>query len=352
MGAEEIQVWLNWGEGERHDASHIGRWHQGGKAACGFLGGHLKLWAKRAGSDDVWFLEDENWSDRPNPRDFGEPKPISEDDYPSSMKKLPTDKGHVRIELTKLVKERRWNLEVLRRDLSSAYRCLLEGGDVRMRINGQAVAALDIPLSIAVNRVPIDVRLPGGKRASGWAARMKRDELPAPIRAGLRLVYNGRVIKEGEWFGYNYEGKGALNSLVGELQMRGFTPGLNKTDFADRGDDVWDELGSNVLEQFAPLISELRKSGQDVRVTNQEKDRAREVADELEKVFSSLDEEATVETASSTNGRGPEPGPPGVKAPRRATRARLCRIRVVQTKIPASLVRHRPRIQLALSRAS
>ncbi len=241
MGAEEVQVWLNWGEGEQHSASQIGRWHQGGKAACGFLGGHLKLWAKRAGSDDVWFLEDENWSDRRDPRDFGEPKPVSEDDYPPSMKNLPTDRGHVRIELTKLVKERRWNLEVLRRDLSSAYRCLLESGDVTMRINGDCVTALDIPLSTAVKKILIDVRLAGGKAVSGWAARMKRDQLAAPIKAGLRLVFNGRLIREGEWFGYNYEGKGALNSLVGEVQMKGFTPVPNKTDFVDRGDDVWDE---------------------------------------------------------------------------------------------------------------
>ena len=78
--------------------------------------------------------------------ELGVPKPISDDDYPPSTKKLPTDKGHVRIELTKLVKERRWNLEILRRDLSSAYRCLFESGDVRMRINGEAVF-LSRPLS-------------------------------------------------------------------------------------------------------------------------------------------------------------------------------------------------------------
>ena len=37
MGAEEIQEWLSWGTGEEHSQSHIGKYHQGEKAACGFL---------------------------------------------------------------------------------------------------------------------------------------------------------------------------------------------------------------------------------------------------------------------------------------------------------------------------
>ncbi|MEE9203180.1 MAG: ATP-binding protein, partial [Dehalococcoidia bacterium] len=68
MGAEDIQVWLNWGEGEEHEASQIGRYYQGGKAACGFLGQYVKLWAKRTGSNDIWFLEDQDWGVRRAPR--------------------------------------------------------------------------------------------------------------------------------------------------------------------------------------------------------------------------------------------------------------------------------------------
>ncbi len=313
MGAEEIQVWLNWGEGEEHDSSHIGRWHQGGKAACGFLGRHVKLWAKRAGSDDVWFLEDEDWNSRREPKDFGVPEPLPKDQDPETMRGLATDEGHVRIEVAKLVKERRWNLETLKRDLSSTYRSLLEKGDVRIRINGDDVAALDISLSTAVKQVPINAKLPGGRTVSGWAGRMKRDQLSAPVKAGLRLVHNGRVIKAGEWFGYNYEGKGALNSLIGELHMRGFTPVPNKTDFVDRGDKVWEELGREVLDQLGPLISELRKSGEEGRVSKEDKQRAREVADELEKVFVSLSEMTEVGVSAENNGRTTEAGPGGRK---------------------------------------
>jgi hypothetical protein len=128
------------------------------------------------------------------------------------------------------------------------------------------------------------------------------------LKAGLRLVYNGRLIVEGEWFGYNYEGKGALNSLIGEIHMKGFTPNPNKTDFIDRSEHVWDELSEAILRQLAPLISELRRASSEERITKAEKDRAREVAEELERTFASLDESLQVPFSEERNGVSGEPG--------------------------------------------
>ena len=227
------------------------------------------------------------------------------------MRGIPLDEGHVRIEISKLAKDRRWNLETLKRELSSTYRTLLEGGDICIRINGDEVSALDIPLSTAVKTVSIDADLSGGRRVSGWAGRMKRDQQSVPLKAGLRLVHNGRVIKEGEWFGYNFEGKGALNSLIGELHMSGFTPLPNKTDFVDRSENVWEELRDRVLEHLSPLISDLRNSGEEGRVSKQEKQLANEVADELEEVFASLNDATDAGPDGSENGREAGPGPGG-----------------------------------------
>jgi len=295
MGAEEIQDWLNWGEGEEHPTSHIGMYHQGGKAACGFLGQRLRLWAKRAGSDDVWLITDQDWSTRKTPKNFGQPKPVPRTQWPPTMQSLETDRRHVRIELSKLVKARRWNLETLKRVLSSTYRDLIETGKVQIEIGGEQVAPLHIPISTATEEIKIHVDLKG-KSVSGWAGRMKRDQIKATVKSGLRLLHNGRVIKDGEWFGYNHEGKGALNSLVGELKMSGFTPIPNKTDFVEVGDHIWEELGAKVRAQLTPLISELRRSGQDVRVTRKEKDNVREVADELKEVFESLVDKPELKT--------------------------------------------------------
>ena len=126
MGAEEIQEWLSWGTGEEHSQSHIGKYHQGGKAACGFLGQHIKLWAKRADSDDIWLLEDKDWSNRQEVKNFGAPTPLPESRHPATMRDLPTERGYVLIEVSKLVKDRRWNLEDLKRALSRTYRTLIQ----------------------------------------------------------------------------------------------------------------------------------------------------------------------------------------------------------------------------------
>jgi hypothetical protein len=302
MDADGIGVWLSWGEGEHHGEGHIGRWHQGGKAACGFLGSHVRLWAKKASSDDIWYLEDKGWSSRTEARSFGVPKPISRSQYPETMQTLPRDRGHVRIEVRGLQKTRRWNMEALRRDVSSTYRDLILTGDVAVRINGETVSPLEIPLSTAVERVEIGpIRLTGGRSAKGWAARMMKDQLEFPIKSGLRLIHNGRLIAQGEWFGYNYEGKGALASLIGDIHLSGFRPNPNKTDFVDRGDQVWDGLSEAVLEQLKPLIATLRKSGDESRITKDEKKRVSEVADELEKVFQAI-HEAPVDLAGGAVG--------------------------------------------------
>ena len=267
MGAEEIQEWLSWGTGEEHSQSHIGKYHQGGKAACGFLGQHIKLWAKRADSDDIWLLEDKDWSNRQEVKNFGAPTPLPESRHPATMRDLPTERGYVLIEVSKLVKDRRWNLEDLKRALSRTYRTLIQDNKVHITINGQEVEPIEIALSTAVTNVDLNVRLSSGKTVTGWAGRVMRDQMADNVKSGLHLVLNGRLICDGEWFGFNHQGKGAFNSLFGVLHMTGFTAVPNKTDFVDRGDQEWEDLSKSVLQQLSPLIAELRGSDSTVRVS-------------------------------------------------------------------------------------
>lgn len=213
MGPEDIQTWLTWGEGEEHDDSHIGKYYQGGKAACGFLGTQVRLWAKRLDSDEVWLLEDQDWGTRTKPKDFGLARPIPKNRYPTTMVNLPNDRGHVRIEVAKLNKEKRWRLDDLKRALSSTYRTLLTDGALEIKVSGDDLTPLELPLSTAAKKIEIDVQLAKRRRAFGWAGRVRKDELTRTIKSGLRLVVNGRLVKEGEWFGVYYEGKGALNSF-------------------------------------------------------------------------------------------------------------------------------------------
>ena len=322
MGAADIQEWLNWGAGATHAETDIGRYHQGGKAACGFLASQIRLYAKRRDEEDVWLLSDRDWGTRSEPMTFGEPRPLPASDYPITMTQLPMGRGHVRIELSHLSKSRRWNLEDLRHSLGSTYKTLLEQGQLSITVNGDEVAPLELPLSTAVDVTHLDVKLRSGRGASGWAGRLMRPRMTRSVRSGLRLLFNGRLIKDGEWFGYNWEGKGALNSLIGELHMSGFEPVLNKTDFRDRGDNAWHVLSAEVVKQLGPLIAELRRAGEESRVTKRERESVREVAEELQRMLGSIREAPPPEGGSSGAEEGKRPGPSGREGPHPADNGR------------------------------
>ena len=291
MGPHEIQTWLNWGEGEDHPADHIGQYHQGGKAACGFLGRHLRLWTKHQDSKEVWYLEDEDWADRSEAKTFGPPRSLQKSQIPSRLEIPQTSQGYVRIEVRQLWPERKWNLADLRRSVSNTYRKHLQEGRLLISTidagKKEKVEPLDIPLSTAAQRQAIAVEV-GTLKAKGWAGRLSRDQAKRDLKSGLRLTFNGRLVKDQEWFGYNYEGKGALNSLIGELELRGATPNPNKTDFVDRGNTYWDEFGEKVLRQLQPLIAELRHSAEVKRVTRQDRQLAQKVSKDIQTVCSQL----------------------------------------------------------------
>jgi hypothetical protein len=315
MGASEIGTWLCWGEGDSHGAMDISRYHQGGKAASGFLGNKVRMWAKHKGENEVWLFEDEDWAQRSAPKNYGAPVRVAQAALPATMRSLDLDRGHVRIEISRLKSGRSKNLQVLGKHLASTYKVLLEEGKVSIEVDGQPVLPLAIPLSTAVDRVEIEVKLSKGRSAHGWAGRLNKAELTSNLGSGLRLLHSGRLICDGEWFGYNHSGKGALDSLIGELHLERFTPIPNKTNFMERSDDVWEELSAGVKQQLQPLIAELRAGADERRVTKKEKQVAREVSEELGRVLAS----AFPGSGDQSGAEGSEPGPGGRRPPREGT---------------------------------
>jgi hypothetical protein len=98
MDAEGIADWLKWGTGRVHQKGDISLYRQGGKAACGYLADSLVLYAKRAGSEDVWKIEDSDWRGRTVARDWGKPSPVADKRLlPASVASCPKDQGIVRI---------------------------------------------------------------------------------------------------------------------------------------------------------------------------------------------------------------------------------------------------------------
>jgi len=321
MGANEINTWLNWGAGDEHAADDLSKYHQGGKAACGYLGTAVQIWAKHAGAAEVWYLEDQDWGTRTQPRDFGVPQPLQLAYYPPTMQGLVRERGHVRVQVSRLHRSRRDNRDDLRRALASTYKCLIEAGDMEIGVaydgRRSVVEALAIPLTAGSSRIEIPRIRIDGLSAHGWAGRANLQEVDAraSLHSGLRLIQGGRLIRDNEWFGYNYQGKGALNSLVGELHLSHFTPLPNKTDFVERGDQVWEQLGAEVLKHLHPLISDLRAGSPDTKVTKREKELAREVREELGKVLASFGSQPPTTEHDDSDGQALVPGPAGRMPP-------------------------------------
>ncbi len=287
MGAHEIAAWLVWGGDNHINPDDIGFYGQGGKAAAGFLAKDIRIWAKRRGDSDIWMFEDEDWASRTEIRDFGHPAPVDEDEAPLSVQAAKRSRGHVRIELNHAYMNRRWNFGVLKRHIASTYGKLLGTNKLKILVNGEVLSPIPLPIDSSVDKYQIDVMV-GDISVKGWAGKLMRASVgDYTIKSGFRLFAKGRLIREGEWFGYNWQSKGALNLLIGELEITGLTLNLDKSDFRERADEVWHEISTEVVTAIAKLIGTLRSS-HDAKISKSEKKRAEMVKAEIAMVLREL----------------------------------------------------------------
>ncbi|MCH7921223.1 MAG: hypothetical protein IIC50_25045, partial [Planctomycetes bacterium] len=290
MDAADIAGWLKWGSGRKRKSTDISRWRVGGKAACGYLGDDLALYAKAAGSDDIWFFEDHGWATREEVGNWGEPEPVpSSVPLPPSLADAGRAEGFVRIEIRKQ-RQKVYNIEDLRFVLSNTYRTLLEKGDLTIEINGERVAPLALPRNSSRKDTPIDLKTSLGHRVRGWVGRLDRDKTARGISAkrrisgGLRCTYQGRLICSGEYFGHAGDTKGSLASLIGEVELAFVTPTPNKTDF-DRGSPEWAAVEAVMHPFLAPIIREFTKASDAGKASRAERKTLNTVCGELAEAF-------------------------------------------------------------------
>ncbi len=332
MDADGIAHWLKWGSGRERRPTDISRWRVGGKAACGYLADRLVMYAKATGSSDVWFFEDEAWSTRSEAAVWGEPEPLPKDvPLPRSLAGRPDEDGYVRIELSCL-RQNFYNIEDLRWELGNTYRALLERGDVAISVGGQPVEPLHLPRSSRFNDVPIDLRTESGHRVRGWAGRLDRDSVVGPstrrrIQGGIRCLYQGRLVRGGEYFGHAGDAKGSLASLIGEVELRFVSPNLMKTDF-NRGSPEWAEVHAVMKPFMAPIIREFQEAAEKRSYTREERKALRTVCEEVGEVFRRLQQHrswAGIDHAPGPAKRGEvsvDPPVPGEGGRRRSKRAK------------------------------
>ena len=79
-----------------------------------------------------------------------------------------------------------------------------------------------------------------------------------------------------------------MASFYGEVQVKGLTPNLNKTDLNERGSHLWDRICESVIMQAQPVLSLLKSGGDPARVTDRDRRIARQVHRELETALLNL----------------------------------------------------------------
>lgn len=213
--------WIAWGTGHAHAESDIGQYHVGGKLAAIYLANSIEIICRKSGQPEIWRFEDAVWGTRKKLLDDVAPEKIDPRGLSAPIRDIPADQGFTLIVLSRL-KDHRFEEGILRVRLANTYRTLLQRRDCEITLNGQSVAPLELPESTTY--APVDMPLTtaySGVRVRGRFWVMDRDRFEDArgfrLKAGVRTVFNGRLITDGEEFGHYLAGRGALQRLMGEV---------------------------------------------------------------------------------------------------------------------------------------
>lgn len=197
--------------------------------------------------------------------------------------------GYCKIEISKLC-PRRQNVEKLREQLANTYRQLLSDGRATITLNYEPITPVTLPLYGEEHKSEeFRFDVPNAGRIKGWVGRLKRDARGSrgpSIKGGMRILRQGRLIYEGEFFGHRGpDYKQSLNTLIGEVDLGSRVPVLpNKTDF-DRDSATWADIQKQMHGILKPHIDSLLKIKDEERVTKEERKKLSDARDTMIKAF-------------------------------------------------------------------
>lgn len=318
MNDRGLSEWIRWGEGPQHSATDIGQYHVGGKLAAIYLSEEIDIVCRRKGETAVWRFRDPHWGSRTALLQNADASQLTLDQACGLVPEL----GHITkgmgfacVTLRKL-KPHRHESAILINALADTHRVLLEEKECTIRVNSKNVDPLAIPESSVFQ--PIEIRstkLSGGVTVRGKIWVMDRDRMPAGrgigIPAGIRTVFNGRLVTSGEQFGHYLAGRGPLQRLIGEIRIDHCSPNTTKTDW-DKDSPQWSAIGEFMHEQMRPVITFLNQLGESRPVPREQKKRAEGVRQRVEAALRRL----AVEGLDGFRGlRGETDAPGGRKSP-------------------------------------
>lgn len=159
MDDADLGAWIRWGEGPVHSDSDIGQWHVGGKTSAIYLANSIEIICRKRHQGQVWYFEDPEWGTRTGLYQ-GEPRRISFDQAcqrNGDLWQVPEDTPFACVTLRQL-RARRYDTVRLKTELGDVYRTLLKQGECTIRINGEPVRPLEIPVAKTIPSVTIKRR--------------------------------------------------------------------------------------------------------------------------------------------------------------------------------------------------
>ena len=318
MDMDALHDWIQWGTGHEHRSTDIGQYHVGGKLAAVYLAESLEIVCRKADSSKVYWFVDRRWGSRTaafigNVEELGPAEAAWKD---GRIGDLPAGCGFTLVRLS-YIKNHRYEKNLLLQRLANTYRDLIATGDCTITLDGEVVDPMVIPESSTHSDRAIDI--PKSKIAPGCFAKgriwvMDRERIPsvrgASIKAGIRTLFNGRLIAEGEQFGHNLAGKGSLQRLVGEIHVTGLRPTADKSKWIT-SDPNWEALSTFMHEKMQPLVAYLNQVSEAKPITREQRKRTESVRRDLAAAFKLLERDA----ASSPGPLGESVAPAGRKPP-------------------------------------
>ncbi|MFH1031231.1 MAG: hypothetical protein V1767_01470 [Chloroflexota bacterium] len=277
MGVAGLKNWLSWGEANKENA--IGEYGQGGKAAMGFLGSSWEVRTKRWDEKTSWEISDTQWDDVSVERKVFKAVPVKDTNH--------NDIGYCKFEIRNLKKHRQ-DINRLKAVLSNVYRKQLEDGRATIKVNREEIKPLKLPLYDRFEPVQFRRRTDIGFTISGWIGRLKRDTRASSglnIPGGMRLLRQGRLIRDGEYFGHHdFRYKASLGTLIGEVDMSKIPVLPNKTGF-DVDSPNWSAAQHAMFQILKPHIEELLSQKEEDVVTREERKRVAQAREWMIRAF-------------------------------------------------------------------
>jgi hypothetical protein len=289
MNAEDLRDWIAWGTGHTHADTDIGQWHVGGKLAAIYLAESLEILCRRSGEDVIFRFEDPKWGSRVT-LFTGAVRTVDARHLPKAILGLDPGVGFTQVRMGGL-KRHRYEIGILKAKLSNTYRTLLNGKLCTIKVDGEAVEPLDVPYAPSyIDREVVipTTKLDGGVTVKGrlWITDREKFKVGRGIglKAGVRTVFNGRLITDGEEFDHYLAGRGSLQRLVGEIEVNHLRPNTTK-DGWDRDSPGWEAVERFVHDQMQPLVTFLNSLVEGRAVSRQQKKRAEDVRRSVEETL-------------------------------------------------------------------